>query len=677
MANTHVDNYHGVEVADPYRWLEQLDSAEVKAWVAEQHARTEAYFVAIPEREAIRRRLTELWDYERRGVPFTRGGRRFFLKNDGLQNQAVLFVQDAAGAEPRVLLDPNGLSEDGTVALSMIEVSEDGHLLAYGISRAGSDWQEWRVRDVATGADLVDELRWIKFSGAAWLPDGSGFFYGRYPEPVAGEAFEGQNFNQSLWFHRLGAPQSEDILVYERPDHKDWMFGAGVTHDGRYLLITVAEGATPHTQMFVKDLPADGPVVEVITGFDAQYAPIEAEGTLLWLRTDRDAPRGRVIAVDLANSDRDAWRTVISESEDTLEGVALIGGRFIAVYLHDAAGRVRVFGKDGTPAGEVALPGIGSVGGFDGRPGDTETFYSFTGYTTPARIYRYDVTTGESTLVWQPAVAFDPDDYETRQVFVTSKDGTRVPVFLTYRRGLDRPRPVYLYGYGGFNISLTPAFSVAALVWMEMGGVYAVANLRGGGEYGEAWHQAGTRTRKQNVFDDFIACAEWLVAEGWTTRDQLAIGGGSNGGLLVGACITQRPELFGAAIAEVGVFDMLRFHTWTIGWAWVADYGSADDPEEFRALYAYSPLHNIRPGTRYPPLLLMTADTDDRVVPAHSFKFAAAMQAAQAGPAPVLLRVELKAGHGAGTPTTKLIEEAADRWAFLVRVLGVRSAPSG
>jgi prolyl oligopeptidase len=702
-----VDDYHGTLVPDPYRWLEDPDSDETRAWIEAENALTEAFLAAVPARARIRRRLTELWDYEKYGVPFKRGGRYFLFQNDGLQNQSVLYTLDRLDGAPRPLLDPNLLSPDGTVALSGVAVSEDGTLLAYGLSVSGSDWQEWRVREVATGADLPDCLRWIKFSGTSWAHDGSGFFYSRYAEPNEKTMFEEANYFQKLYFHRLGTSQDEDVLIYERPDEKEWGFDGEVTEDGRYLVITVWQGTERRNRVFYweigdgrrdvggsspgagrdgtaghvagGDRPAAGnghsplPVVALLNDFDAAYHFIGNDGPLFWFQTDLDAPRGRVIAIDIRAPARASWREVIPEAAETLEGVSLVGDRFIARYLKDAHARVRVFALDGTHERDVVLPGLGTVEGFGGRRTDKETFYSFTGFTTPTTIYRYDVTTGESTVFRRPRVDFDPDDYETTQVFYPSMDGTRVPMFITHRKGLvrDGNLPTYLYGYGGFNISVTPAFSAAMLVWMEMGGVYAVANLRGGGEYGEEWHRAGMKHRKQNVFDDFIAAAEWLIAQGYTSPRRLAIGGGSNGGLLVGACLTQRPELFAAALPAVGVMDMLRFHKFTIGWGWVSDYGSPDDPEDFKALYAYSPLHNLRPGTAYPATLITTADHDDRVVPAHSFKFAAALQAAQGGPAPVLIRIETKAGHGAGKPTTKLIEEAADRWAFLVRVLAM------
>ncbi len=675
----HIDEYHGTKVADPYRWLEDLDSAETKAWVEAQNKLTFAYLKEIPARERLRERLTRLWNYERYTVPFKEGERYFYYKNDGLQNQSVLYTATSLDAPPTVLLDPNKLSTDGTVALSGIDISDDARLLVYGLSAAGSDWQEYRVRDVATGQDLPDVVKWVKFSAAALTPDGKGFFYSRYAEPTEATKLAGANYFQKLYFHRIGTPQTEDVLIYERPDQKEWGFFGDVTEDGRYLIIHVWQGSERKNRIYYKDLSAkDAPVVKLLDDLDASYNFIDNDGSTFWFQTDLAAPRNKIIAIDVTKPERQNWRVVVPEASDKLEGVGTINNMFVASYLKDAQTRVKLFSLDGKLVREVDLPGIGSVGGFTGKRKDKETFYSFTGFTTPTTIYRYDAATGKSTLFRQPKVDFNPARYETRQVFFKSKDGTRVPMFITHKKGLklDGQNPTYLYGYGGFDVSLTPAFSVGNLVWMEMGGVYVVANLRGGGEYGQAWHEAGTKLRKQNVFDDFIAAAERLIANKYTSTPKLAIGGGSNGGLLVGAAITQRPELFGAALPAVGVMDMLRFHKFTIGWGWISDYGSSDTAEEFKALYAYSPLHNLKAGTAYPPTMITTADHDDRVVPSHSFKFAAAMQAAQGGASPVLIRIETRAGHGAGKPTAKIIEEVADRWAFLVRELDVRTPSS-
>ncbi len=667
-----VDDYHGILVQDPYRWLEDLDSDETKAWVEAQNQITFGYLNEIPVRERIQQRLTQLWDYEKYGIPFKEGNRYFYFKNNGLQNQSVLYCLTSLDAEPRVLLDPNKLSEDGTIALSGIDISEDGKLLAYGLSTSGSDWQEWKVRDVETGEDLPDLLKWIKFSGASWTTDGQGFFYSRYDEPNQATQFQDTNYFQKLFYHRLRTPQSEDILIYHRPDEKEWGFSGSVTEDGRYLIISIWLGTDPKNLVFYKDLTEpNAQVVELISQFDASYSFIDNDGSVFWFRTDLDAPRGRVIAIDTTNPVQGHWQEIIPQKDETLEGVGLLNNQFVADYLKDAHSQIKIFELNGSFVREVALPGIGSAGGFGGKRYDKETFYSFTSFTTPTTIYRYDMVSGESRIFRQPQVDFNPEDYETKQVFYNSKDGTRVPMFITHKKAiqLDGNNPTYLYSYGGFAISLTPSFSVGVLVWMEMGGVYAMPNLRGGGEYGEEWHQAGTKLKKQNVFDDFICAGEWLIANKYTSSAKLAIGGGSNGGLLVGACMTQRPDLFGAALPAVGVMDMLRFHKFTIGWAWISEYGTPDNPEEFKALYAYSPLHNLKSGTSYPATLITTADTDDRVVPIHSFKFAAALQAAHAGEKPVVIRIETKAGHGAGKPTTKIIEEIADRWAFLVREL--------
>ena len=680
------DTYFGTTIADPYRWLEDTDSPETKRWVEAQNAVTQSYLATIPQREAIRARLTKLWNYPKYSAPFREGGRQFYFENSGLQNQSVLYVRDSLDprAPARVLLDPNALSPDGTVALSVAEPSPDGALLAYGTSASGSDWQEFHVRDVATARDLPDTLRWIKFSGASWTRDGKGFFYSRYDEPKAGNALTNVNRNQKLYYHRLGTAQSADVLVYEQPDQPDWIFDARVTEDGRYAVITVSEGTDPKTRIYYIDLAephapkVTNPVVRLLDAFDALYAFVDNDGRTLFFRTDKDAPRGRVIAVNVAAPRPDRWRTVIPQDKDALESAVVVGDRFVATYLQDAKSSVRFHDlATGHRTGELALPGIGSVDGISGKRGDPDFYYTFTSYLYPTAVFRYDLKRERNEAYKSPKIDFDASRYETRQLFVTSKDGTRVPMFVTGRKGmpLDGTNPTLLYGYGGFNVSLTPAFSPATLVWLEMGGVYAVANLRGGGEYGEEWHLAGTKERKQNVFDDFIAAAEYLVREKYTSSAKLAISGGSNGGLLVGAAMTQRPDLFGVALPAVGVMDMLRFHKFTIGWAWTSDYGSADDPAAFRYLRAYSPYHNLKPGTKYPATLVTTADHDDRVVPGHSFKFAAALQAAQAGPAPVLIRIETKAGHGAGKPTSKQLEEAADRYAFLAKNLGVAAAP--
>ena len=669
--------YHGAVVPDPYRWLEDPDSSESRAWIEAENKVTYGYLNQIPEREKIRKRLTELWDYEKFSVPWKKGGRYFFEKNDGLQNQDVLYTMKSLDEEPRVLIDPNKLSEDGTVALRGLSVSEDGKLLAYSLSKAGSDWQDWYVRDIDTGKDLTDHLEWVKFSGASWTKDGKGFFYSRFDEPKPGEELQAQNFYNKLYYHRIGTPQSQDVKVYDRPDQKEWGFSGDVTDDGKYLIIYVSHGTRRKNMILYKDLEvADAKVVELIDKFEAQYSVIDNDGPVFWVRTDQNAPRGRVVAIDIRNPEQSNWKEVIPEARATLRSVNLVGNLFVAEYLKDAYTEVKVFDIDGTMVRTVPFPGLGTAYGFGGKREDTETFYAFTSFTIPTRIYRYDMTLGVGEILWEPKVDVDPTLYETKQVFYRSKDGTEVPMFITYKKPamLNGDSPTLLYGYGGFNHSMTPRFGVSKIVWMEMGGVYAVANIRGGGEYGKAWHEAGMKLTKQNCFDDFIAAAEWLIANKYTSTPKLAIEGASNGGLLVGACMTQRPDLFGACLPAVGVMDMLRFHKFTIGWAWVSDYGTPDDPEkpeEFKALRAYSPLHNLKAGTAYPATMITTADHDDRVVPAHSFKFAAALQAAQAGPAPVLIRVEVDAGHGLGKPTSKLIRETADLWAFLAHRLEI------
>lgn len=663
------DNYHGATIADPYRWLEDANSAETHAWVEAQNKVTQAYLATIPQRDAIRQRLTKLWNYERYSVPYKEGGRYFYSRNDGLQNQAVLYTMADLGETPRVLLDPNTLAADGTVALAGTAVSPNGSLLAYGTAASGSDWNEWKVRDIATGKDLADHLKWVKFSSTAWTRDGKGFFYSRYDEPKEATKLADVNYFQKLYYHKIGTQQSADTLVYDRPDQKEWGFQAITTDDGRYLLITATQGTAHKNRVFYKDLTKqDAKVIPLIDNLDAAYEFIDNVGAVFYFNTDRRAPRQRVVAIDTAKPNEAAWKTIVPEGADTLVSAKMLNQQLVTEYLADARSVVKVVDLAGKPVREITMPGIGSAAGFSGKRGDQETFYSFTGFTNPTTIYRLDMASGKSDVFRQPKVDFDPAQYETRQQFFTSRDGTKVPMFIVAKKGikLDGNNPTYLYGYGGFNISITPAFSPANLAWMEMGGVYVSVNLRGGGEYGEAWHEAGTRARKQNVFDDFIGAAEWLVANKVTSPQKLAIGGGSNGGLLVGATLTQRPDLFAAAIPQVGVMDMLRFHKFTIGWAWTSDYGSSDNADDFKALVKYSPLHNLKPGTCYPATMITTADHDDRVVPAHSFKFAASEQADQGGTAPVIIRIDTKAGHGAGKPTTKQIEEVADRWGFLV-----------
>jgi prolyl oligopeptidase len=669
-----IDDYHGTKVADPYRWLEDTDSAETHAWVEAENKLTFGYLEHIPYRQAIRDRLTKLWNYERFTTPSQHGGRYFLHHNTGLQQQDVVLVAESVNAEPRVLLDPNTLSTDGTVALAGAAISDDGKLMAYGLAASGSDWNEWHVRDIDTGKDLADDLKWLKFSGASWSKDNKGFYYSRYDEPK-GAALRDTNYFQKLYYHHLGTAQSEDKLIYERPDNKEMMFSGDVSDDGHYLIITVAQDTSSKNRLYYKDLTQpDSPVVKLLDDFDAQYVFIDNDGPVFWFRTDLDAPRGRLISIDTRHPERSNWKTLVAQGPDKLEFANTVNNSFFLGYLKDARTEVRVHDLNGALVRTVDLPGIGTAVGFGGKRKDKETFYAFTSFISPATVYRYDPQAGKSSVYRQPKVDFDPDRYETKQVFYHSKDGTRVPMFLTYKKGikLDGENPTLLYAYGGFDISLTPFFSVPNLVWLEMGGIYAQPNLRGGGEYGEEWHQAGMKLKKQKVFDDFIAAAEWLIANKYTSTPKLAIRGGSNGGLLIGACETQRPDLFGVALPEVGVMDMLRYHKFTIGWAWTSDYGSSDNAEEFKALYAYSPLHNLKPGTKYPPTLVATSDHDDRVVPGHSFKFAATIQADQAGPAPVLIRIETKAGHGAGKSITKLIDETADTWSFVAHNLNMK-----
>lgn len=673
-----VDTYHGTQVADPYRWLENPDAPESRTWIDAQNAITQAWLAEVPQREEIKERLTELLNYERFTAPFNEGGRYFYSRNTGLQNQNVLYLADGLDAEPRELIDPNTFSADGTVAVSGYSASRSGKLISYNVSDGGSDWVKIRVRNVETGEDLPDVIEWVKGGGAAWTDDSKGFFYSRYPAAPPGQELQAANEHRKVYYHTLGTPQSEDELIYERPDKPRWSPFGFPTEDGRYLIIGVWEGFDRNA-LFYRDLnDASAPVIELLPDWDAQYSFLGNEGSVFYIMTTNDAPNWRIIAIDVDNPAKENWREVVAEATETIQNASFIGGRLVLSYLRDAKTVVKVFEPSGEFVRDVNLPGIGTASGFGGRQDDPETFYTFTGFTDPPTIYRYDVATGESTLFRRPDVKFDPDAYETKQVFYTSKDGTRVPMFIVHKKGLSLTgdNPTLLYGYGGFNISLTPGFSTSRLIWMEMGGVYAVPNIRGGGEYGKAWHFAGTKTTKQNVFDDFIAAAEWLQANGYTRPDRLAIQGGSNGGLLVAACMIQRPKLFGAVLCSVGVLDMLRYHTWTVGKAWASDYGTVDDPAEFRALLAYSPLHNLKKGECYPATMILTGDHDDRVVPAHSFKFGAALQYAQGCDNPTLVRIETRAGHGAGRPLWMTIEQIADEYAFLIRSLKMKPGSS-
>jgi prolyl oligopeptidase len=679
-----VDVYHGVSVADPYRWLEDDNSAETKAWVKAQNAVTDRYLERMPQRAPVKKLYTELFNFEKFGIPFKEGGRYIFTRNDGLQQQAVVYTMKSLAEKPSVALDPNLLSKDGTVALTGMQLSRNGRYLAYGTAGAGSDWQQWQVRDLATGKDLPDLVKWVKFSSASWTRDGKGFFYSRYDAPKEGEKLTGVNFYQKLYYHRLGEDQSKDVLVLENRNEKEWGFSASVSDDGNHLLVTVWKGSGRKNGLMHIPLPngayKGNAATPVTLAFDAEYAVLGNVKNLLYVRTDKDAPKGRIISIDLMDSAPARWKTMVPAGPHAMTSASLVGGKLIAEYLQDAASAVTVYDLQGRKVRDIALPGIGTAAGFGGKFNDAETFFSFTSLTTPTEIWRYDVATGKAELFRRPKTAIDPDEYVVKREFVTSKDGTRVPVFIGHRKDLkiDGSTPALLYGYGGFNVPMTPGFSATFATWMRMGGVYALGVLRGGGEYGADWHDAGTKLRKQNVFDDFIAQAEWLIANKYTSPKKLVINGGSNGGLLVGAVLNQRPELFGAAIPQVGVMDMLRYHKFTIGWAWASDYGTAEKPDEFQALYAYSPLHTVRRDKPYPPVLVTTADHDDRVVPAHSFKYTAEMQAAatefaKSGRAtgPVLARIEISAGHGAGKPTSKIIEERSDMLAFAAHAVGL------
>ncbi len=675
------DEFFGVKVADPYRWLEAdvRESTEVADWVKAQNEVARDYLDAIPQRSAIERRLRELWNYERYSTPSEKGGKYFYQKNDGLQNQAVLYVADTYSGEGRVLLDPNQWSEDGTIALASYSASDDGKYLAYARSEAGSDWQQVHVIEVETGKELGEPLKWARFAGIDWKKDGSGFYYNRYPEPPEGEKHQAAALNQKIYYHKLGTTQAEDTLVYERPDHPDWHFWAGESDDGKYLVLMISRSTDPQNRVLYRDAdaPADAPFKELIGDFDNQFWFIGNEGSRFYFLTDLDAPTKRVVSMDINKPGRGNVSEIVPAREATLDSCSIMSGRIIGEYMVDVLSQIELFDLAGKPLGSVKLPGKGTAAGFSGDQSDGETFYVFTSYNRPTSVYRYDVLNDKSEQIREPKVKFNPEDFEVEQVFYKSKDGTRVPMMLAYKKGAAKngPRPTLLYGYGGYSISLTPAFRPEYIGWMELGGVLAVANLRGGGEYGEDWHLAGKTTQKQNVFDDFISAAEWLIAEGRTTSDKLAIMGGSNGGLLVGAVEVQRPELFGACIPMVGVLDMMRFHEFTAGQFWRDEYGYIEKEDEFKAMLAYSPYHNIKEGVKYPATLIMTADTDDRVVPMHSFKFAAALQRAQGGDEPVLLRIEERAGHGAGTPLKKMIELAADRWAFLVKTLSMDLGP--
>ncbi|MDA8745740.1 prolyl oligopeptidase family serine peptidase [Rubripirellula amarantea] len=674
------DEYHGRKVADPYRWLEDTESEETAEWIAAQNQLTQKYLRSLPQRDAIREKLERFWNYERYGLPKKCGDRYFFSHNDGLQDQSVLYQTPTLTGSlietQNVLIDANKLSDDGTVALAGTAITDDGTRIAYGVADGGSDWRTWKVRDVASGEDLPDIIRWVKFSGIAWKPDGSGFYYARYDEPVEGQELSGTNENQKLYFHKIGDDQSDDQLVLERPDQPKWGFSPVVSDDGRYLVIHNWKGSEPKSQIFVKDLrDSNSEIVPLITGFDAEYEFIANVGDTLYFITDHEAPKRRLIAIKASTENRDAWQVIVGESNDVLQSASLFGQTFYLDYLKDARAKITRHQINGERIDELELPGVGTVSGFGGRQDATETFFAFTNDVTPTSIYRVDLASGQTELWQQPRVLFDVDQFVTEQLFCTSADGTRVPIIVTRKKDIELygSHPTLLYGYGGFNISITPSFSPATAAWVDQGGIYAVANLRGGGEYGRQWHEDGMRLKKQNVFNDCIAAAEYLIEKKYTSASRLGLSGRSNGGLLVGAVMTQRPDLFGACLPAVGVLDMLRYHKFTIGWAWAAEYGSSDEEDQIDNLLSYSPLHNLKDGTCYPATMVITADRDDRVVPGHSFKFAAALQAAQSREPtcdhPTLIRIETRAGHGAGTPVSKKIEEYADAWAFLLENL--------
>jgi prolyl oligopeptidase len=670
-----VDDYHGVKVADPYRDLENIDSADTRTWVTAEEQLSRQFLDAIPGREELAERLRKVWNFERWSPPVRYGKTWLYTHNDGLQNQAVVFVATDIDAPGRVLIDPNGLSADGTVALRETAMSDDGRLFAYSLSDGGSDWQVWHVRDVETGKDLADKLEWSKFGGASWVKDGSGFYYTAYDAPKPGLTLKSANSYQKLYFHKLGAPQSQDELVYTRKDDPNWMIAGNVTDDGRYLVIQSALGTDERNTLAVQDLSRPhAPVVPIIPTPTATYDVIGNIGATLIVRTDESAPRYRIVAIDVAQPDPAHWRSIVPESADTLDAATLVGGQIVVHRLQDAHSFVQRYTPQGKLLGDVELPGLGSAEGFQGHWADKQVYYHYSSFSTPPAIYRLDLADGKVGAWRSPTLkGYSAADYETRQVFFKSKDGTRIPLFITARKGiaLSGSNPTILYGYGGFNAPTLPGFSPVIAAWVQMGGVYAVANLRGGGEYGRAWHEAGMKTHKQNVFDDFIAAAQYLNDTRWTNPSRLAIYGRSNGGLLIGAVEEERPDLETAAIAQVGVLDMLRFREFTIGKAWESDYGSVENPDEFKALYSYSPYHNVRAGVNYPATLIMTGDHDDRVFPAHSFKFAAAMQHADPNGKPILLRVETRAGHGQGIPTAKLIDQVVDIYSFVFQAFGM------
>jgi len=672
----HVDDYHGVKIADPYRSLENADAPATEKFVGQENALTFGYLAKLPGREAIQKQLTGLWNYEKFGGFQKAGYHYFYFHNSGLQNQSALYVADSLTGPGRVLLDPNTYRKDGTAALSGESISWNGKLFAYAVAQAGSDWSEWRVRDVDTGKDSSDLIQWTKSGAVSWTADDRGFYYARYPEPPPEKLLTVAALDEKIYFHKLGDPQSADRLIYERPEHPNWSIDPLVMEGGRYLLINIYTGVPGKNMLAYQDLRAANPkIAMLIASLDNAYGPIAVIGSTLYLETNDGAPHGRVIAMDIEHPDRANWKEIVPERAETIDATQIAGGKLLVSYMKDAHSAARLVTLDGKPVAEIAMPGIGSAAWSPARLEDKEMFFEFEGYTISPTIDRLDLSTGQTSTVRQSKVAVDLSQYETKQVFYPSKDGTRVPMFLSYKKGLklDAQNPTLLYAYGGFDVAETPVFRPALVEWMEMGGVYALANIRGGSEYGEAWHQAGMRAKKQNVFDDFIAAGEWLIANKYTSTPKLAVFGGSNGGLLIGAVLNQRPDLFGAAMPAVGVMDMLRFQNFGFGTQWVGEYGSSANPEDFKVLRAYSPLHNIRKGIQYPPTLITTSDHDDRVMPGHSLKYAATLQQAQEGPAPILIRIETRAGHGAGKPTTKQIDEWVDRFVFLKSALKMGS----
>jgi prolyl oligopeptidase len=676
---TVVDDYNGTRVDDPYRWMENLDSPEVAAWVKAQNAVTEPFLASLPHRKPLNDRLTALWNYPRVGLPSLEGGRMFYARNAGLQRQSPIYMRANVDTPATIVIDPNLISEEGTLALMQFTPSPDAKLIAYGISEGGADWQTIRVRDVTSGKDLDDEVRWMRFSDISWTRDAKGFYYSRYPEPPKGKVLEAALSGHTLYYHRVGTPQSADVLAYERKDLPGWIINGKVTEDGRYLLITMFEGSGNKNRLYAADLGnaaapnVNAPVKPVIETDDAEFAPIGNRGSVVFLRSDKDAKNRKVIGVDLQNPAPAAWKTIVPEQPQSLETVAVIGGRVVAQYLVDVQSKLRLFGLDASDQGEIALPGIGTVGGVSGREDAPDVWYTFTSPLTPSTVYRYDPSTKKSTAFEPPRLPIDLSGFETTAMFATSKDGTKVPFFLTAKKGLARDgnNPTMIYGYGGFSVTTLPTYRQDVPAWLEMGGVWVTVSMRGGSEYGEKWHEAGMLEKKQNVFDDFIAVAEHLIREKYTSPAKLGVMGGSNGGLLVGAVINQRPELYAVALPAVGVMDMLRYDRFTGGRLWVQEYGSAQNAAQFPFLIKYSPLQNIKTGVCYPATLITTADHDDRVVPSHSFKYAAALQAAQSCANPVLIRVEVSGSHGY-RPTDKLIAERADQWAFAADAMGMK-----